>query len=165
MSIVSQTAIFSNYSLVPLGSKVNIIPKEFVRFDYETYKDFSIDDTKFLNGTLISRQEVPSENEGRGGIVQYVVKLDNSDTEITFPNSPPTYYFKVNTQYATEHSSSELAATTATPGDSFVKRFTHLFTKKEMPSDTKPSIGGKKSRRKRNIKKSRKNRRKSTRRH
>lgn len=124
MSKVSEKAIFSNYKRIPLQSKVNIIPAGFTKFNTDNFGTFSIDDTKFLNGTLISKEEVSSA--GYGGIVQYVVKLDNSDEEITFSSSPTTYYFKVNTP---------------------------------------PSIGGKKSRRKRNIKKSRKNRIKSSRRY
>lgn len=124
MSKVSEKALFNNYIPIPLKSKVNIIPKDFTQFNTTNFGTFSTDDSKFLNGTLISKEEVSSA--GYGGIVQYVVKLDNSDEEITFSSSPPTYYFKVNTQ---------------------------------------PSIGGKKSRRKRNIKKSRKNRRKCSRRH
>jgi hypothetical protein len=124
MSKVSEKAIFSNYKPIPLQSKVNIIPKDFTEFNTKNFGIFSTDDTKFLNGTLVSKEEVSSA--GYGGILQYVVKLDNSDEEITFSSSPPTYYFKVNTQ---------------------------------------TSFGGKKSRRKRNINKSRKNRRKSSRRY
>jgi len=95
MSKVSEKAIFSNNISIPLKSKVNIIPKEFTQFNTKNFGTFSIDDTKFLNGTLISKEEVSSA--GYGGIVQYVVKLDNSDEEIIFSSSPQTYLFKVNT--------------------------------------------------------------------
>lgn len=96
MSKVSEKAIFSNCKPIPLQSKVNIIPKDFAEFNAKNFGTFSTNDTKFLNGTLVSKEEVSSA--GYSGIVQYVVKLDNSDEEITFSSSPPTYYFKVNAQ-------------------------------------------------------------------
>lgn len=95
MSKVSEKAIFNNYSPIPLNSKVSIIPKEFTQFNASNMGTYSTDNSKFLDGTLISK-DIDSSSGGYGGIIKYVVKLDNSNKEITFYSSPTTYYFKLN---------------------------------------------------------------------
>ena len=94
MSSISEKAIFTNYASIPIGYKVSIIKKEFAKFNPSTFGTYSTNDDKFVDGILVSKAVISTL--GYGGIVEYVVKLDNNDEQITFNSSPIEYYFKVN---------------------------------------------------------------------
>jgi len=92
MSVVSEKAIYTGWIAVGDGEKVSIIDKQYTNFNTRDFNTYSTDESKFRNGTLVSKQIIPGG--GYGGIVEYKVKLD-SGQEITFKTSPREYYFKV----------------------------------------------------------------------
>ena len=92
MSVVDEKAIYTGWIAVGDGEKVSVIDKQYTIFNTSDFKTYSTDDSKFRNGTLISKEFV--SGGGYGGIVEYKVKL-NSGEIITFRTSPREYYFKV----------------------------------------------------------------------
>ena len=92
MSVVSEKALYTGWIDVGDGEKVSVIDKQYTNFNTSDFKTYSTDDSKFRNGTLISKEFV--SGGGYGGIVEYKVKLDSGEI-ITFRTSPREYYFKV----------------------------------------------------------------------
>ena len=97
MAKVTELAIYSNYTQIPLNAPVSIISKEFAEFNVSNFSTYSTDDSKFLNGTLISTKYLGGgDGDPRdSNNFAYVVKLDDS-REIKFDVNPREYYFKVN---------------------------------------------------------------------
>ena len=93
MSVVSEKAIYTGWIAVGDGEKVSIIDKQYTDLNTSDFKTYSTDDSKFRNGTLISK-DLSIPGGGYGGIVEYKVKLDSGEV-ITFRTSPREYYFKV----------------------------------------------------------------------
>jgi len=87
---VSEKAIYKNWEKIPDGKPVSIISKEFTIFNTERIGTDSIDDTKFLTGTLVSSKVLDSG--GYGGSLEYTVKLDDGN-DIVFTSSPRSYFF------------------------------------------------------------------------
>lgn len=98
MSKVSEKPVYTDWSHAKDGAPVSIIEAKYVKtkygsfFDTDFMKEFSTDDSKFMDGTLKGKKVI--SEKGYGGIVEYTVKLDSGE-EKTFQTSPREYYFKV----------------------------------------------------------------------
>ena len=100
---VSDMANYTNYVRVPIGSEVDLISEEFVKFNGRELK-YEVNDTdvdKFRKAILLNRESISyrgGKNNimrgGYGGIVEYTVKFLDTNEEETFRSSPPKYYFK-----------------------------------------------------------------------
>jgi hypothetical protein len=159
---------YSTIEPIPNDASVSIISKEFVMYNSKDYGIYSTDDSQFLKGTLTSRNTISLE--GYGGIVQYTVKLDNGN-EIKFLSSPREYYFKIEEnpekkpeKKSVEKSEENLKQNSKEKSEENPKQKSVEKPKRNYRTWFGIFSGGRKTLRKRNIKKSRKNR-KTLRRH
>ncbi len=93
---VSEKAIYSNRTHIPIESPVQIKSKEYVKFDVSTmgYYVTQEDEDKFESGVLKSNEVVPYSGGAIGGhgvTQKYTVQLDSGE-ERTFTDH--TYYFR-----------------------------------------------------------------------
>lgn len=94
---VSEKPVYTDFTKINLNEKVEIIKKQFTKYEPENFGTYSTDDTQFLKGTLTSNEFDSTGQDGsRSSISEYKVKLDDSNEEIVFKNSPLEYYFKIN---------------------------------------------------------------------
>lgn len=89
---VFEKPIYANWKTIELNRQVSIIPKKYTKYNVYNFATYSIDDSKFVNGILLSNTVIANDPDGRGTINKYEVQLENG-TVLKFKDWE--YCFKV----------------------------------------------------------------------